>query len=116
LDKKHRGEEKMINMYDIVPRPRVDFETDPDGKITLLKPKFKSAVALKYLSPLTRHKNYKIHLDDIGTAVWKQIDSRKNAGIIAEEVDKEFGDKVNPVFERVGAFLQQLKTARFIEY
>lgn len=106
----------MINMYDIVPRPCVDFETGSEGKITLLKPKFKGAFALKHLSPFVKHKNYKIHLDDIGAAVWKQIDSRKNAGIIAEEIEKEFGEKVSPVFERVGAFLQQLKTAKFIEY
>ena len=106
----------MVNMYDIVPRPCVDFETDSDGKITLLKPKFKSAIALKYLSPLTKHKHYKIHLDIIGTTVWKRIDGKNNAGTIAEEIEKELGEKVNPVFERVGAFLQQLKTAKFIEY
>ena len=106
----------MINMYDIIPRPCVNFETDPDGKITLLKPKFKSAIAVKYLSPLTKHKNYKIHLDDIGSSIWKLIDRKNNAGIIADEIEKEFGEKVAPVFERVGTFLRQLKTANFIEY
>lgn len=116
MNKKRKGAEKMINMYDIVPRPCVDFETDTDGKIILLKPKFNSAFTLKYFSPLTKHKNYKIHLDDIGTAVWRQIDGRKNAGIIAEEIEKEIGEKIRPVFERVGAFLTQLKTAKFIEF
>ena len=65
---------------------------------------------------LDLYKNYQIHLDDIGTAVWKQIDGKKNAGIIAEEIEKEIGEKVKPAFERVGAFLQQLKTAKFIEF
>jgi len=106
----------MINMYDIIPRPCVDFETGPGGKIILLKPKFKSAFALKYIQPLFKQKNYKIHLDDLGAAVWKRIDGSKNAGIIAEELEKEFGEKVKPVFERVGTFLVQLKTAKFIEY
>ena len=116
MNKKRKGAEKMINMYDIVPRPCVDFETGTDGKIILLKPKFKNAFALKYFSPLAKQKNYQIHLDDIGTAVWKQIDGKKNAGVIAEEIEKEIGEKVKPVFERVGAFLQQLKTAKFIEF
>ena len=116
MTKHSRGEEKSINMYEVIPRPCVLFETDSEGRITLLKPKFTSKFAHKYLAPLSKHKYYRIHLDDIGTAVWKRIDGKMSAGIIAEDIEKEFGEKVKPVYERVGTFLVQLKTAKFIEY
>ncbi|RKY60121.1 MAG: hypothetical protein DRP96_06125 [Candidatus Neomarinimicrobiota bacterium] len=116
MNKRYKGEEKMINMYGIVPRPCVLSETDSDGKIVLLKPKFKSAFTLKFLAPLSRHKDYKIHLDEVGSAIWKRIDGKMNTGKIAEEISREFGDNVDPVFERVGTFIQQLKYAKLIEY
>ncbi len=106
----------MVNMYDVIPRPCVDFETDVDGKIILLKPKFRSAFALKYILPLFKRKNYKIHLDDMGTAVWKQIDGIKNAGIIVEEIEKEFGTDIQPAHERLGIFLRMLKNSKFIDF
>jgi hypothetical protein len=115
MNKYHKGAEKAINMYNIIPRPRVDFRTESDGSITLLKPKFQNPLLVKYLLPQIKRKHFKIHLDEIGTAVWKLCNGTNSAGFIAEKINQEFGDKVKPAFDRVGKFLRQLQTAKLIE-
>ncbi len=115
MSNQSKGAGKFINIYDVVPRPCVHFETDPDGKVTLLKPKFRNAFMIKYVLPRIRRKHYKIHLDDIGSATWKLCNGTNNAGLIAEKIRAEFGDTAEPVFDRVGKFLQQLQTAKMIE-
>lgn len=105
-----------INIYDIVPTPLVKSKTTEEGKIVLLKPKFKNSLFVKYLMPKMKHPYYKINLDEIGSAAWKQIDGTKNAGEIGEELEKEFGSKIHPVFERLGKFLFMLKRGHLVDF
>ncbi len=103
-------------MYDLIPRARVKSETTPEGKIILLKPKFKNTFLVKHLMPYLKHPFYRIHLDEIGTSTWQKIDGVRSAGVIAEEVSQELGTAVEPAFKRVGLFLHQLKKGELIEF
>jgi hypothetical protein len=115
MSKQNKNGDK-INIYDIVPTPLVKSETTGEGKIVLLKPKFKNPLLVKYLMPKMKYPYYKINLDEIGTAVWKQIDGIKNAGEIGEELEMKFGSEIHPVFERLGKFLFMLKRGRLVDF
>jgi hypothetical protein len=107
---------KTINMYDLIPHVRVKSETTTDGKIILLKPKFKNAFMLKYLVPRLKHPYYRIHLDQLGTSTWQKIDGVRSAGLIAEEISRELGTAVEPAFKRVSLFLHQFNKGKLIEF
>lgn len=112
--KNKKGE--VLNLYEIVPRPLVNSECQADGRIVLLKPKFKNPFLIKLLQRNRRDNFYKLKLDEIGSACWIKFDDYKSAGIICEELESQFGAQIQPVAERVGKFLLMLKKANLIEY
>lgn len=116
MSKKRKGEESGLNMYDVIPRPIVKSETIENDTVVLLKPKYKNPFLVKHLIPRMKHPFYKINLDDTGSAVWNKIDGFKNAVEIAEELEKELGEKIQPIYERLGIFLSMLKRGKFITY
>lgn len=116
MTKKQKGKETGLNMYNVIPRPIVKSETSKNGLVVLLKPKYKNQFLVKHLIPNMKHPFYKINLDNIGSAVWNKIDGLKNAVEIAEELEKELGEQIQPAYERLGIFLSQLKRGKFIEY
>jgi len=112
--KNKKGE--VLNLYEIVPRPLVNYETGPDGRLVLLKPKFRKQFFTKLFLRGRRINYYKLNMDDIGSACWLKIDGIKNAGAICDELESQFGERIQPVAERVGKFLIMLKNAKLIEY
>jgi len=116
MSKKRKGEGSGLNMYDVIPRPIVKSETIENGVVVLLKLKYKNPFLVKHLIPRMKHPFYKINLDSIGSAVWNKIDGFKNAAEIAEELEKELGEQIQPAYERLGIFLSMLKRGKFIEY
>ena len=57
-----------------------------------------------------------IHLDDMGSFIWQKIDSRKNIFAIGKDVKKFFGDKAEPLYERLMQYFQILESYGFIEF
>jgi len=113
---KRRGGESGKPMDEAIPRPCVQCETTAEARIVLLKPKFRHPWLVKHLLPRLRQPNFRIKLDEIGSAVWKKCDGQRNALQIAHELEQELGEKIQPVYERLGRFLAALKKEHFIEY
>ncbi len=57
-----------------------------------------------------------IHLDNLGSFIWKEIDGEKSVTEIGERVSEHFGDDANPLYERLIKYLEILKSYNFIEY
>jgi hypothetical protein len=112
--KNKKGE--VMNLYEIVPRPLVKSETNSNGQTILLKPKFRNSFFAKIFLRDRKPNYFKLKLDEIGAACWSKIDGHKNAGEICNELGDQFGERIQPVAERVGKFLVMLKKAHLIEY
>lgn len=108
--------ENNLDMNTIIPVQNVNFEIEVDNTVTLLKPKFTSNFSIKYIIPRMKYPYYKIHLDEVGTTVWNAIDGSLTAVEIGEKIKEELGEKIEPVFERLGLFLAKLKNEKFIEW
>ncbi len=116
FNNKKENNETHLDMNNIIPQQFAKFEKEENDNITLLKPKFNSNFSLKYIIPRMKHPYYSIHLDEIGTAVWNSIDGKRNAVEIGEKLKGELGDRIEPVFERLGLFLATLKQQKFIKW
>jgi hypothetical protein len=66
------------------------------------------------VQPRLRLPYYRIHLDDVGTFVWDHMDGETTIGAIADHVRAKFGDRVEPIYDRLRLFLQQLEQGRLI--
>lgn len=63
-----------------------------------------------------RPKFTKVHLDEMGNFIWPLIDGEKNIIALGELVEKEFGEKANPLYERLARYFQILESYRFITF
>lgn len=57
-----------------------------------------------------------IHLDEMGSFVWPLLDGEKNIIELGELVKERFGDKANPLYERLAKYFQILDSYQFIEW
>ncbi len=58
----------------------------------------------------------KIDLDAYGSRVWLEIDGVKNVGAIADKLKAEFGDEVEPLYERLVTYMRILYNNKFISF
>ncbi len=57
-----------------------------------------------------------IHLDENGSLVWESIDGELNLIQIGEKVHEHFGDKAEPLYERLAKFVSILNSYSFIDF
>jgi len=68
-------------------------------------------VRVLYKTPETM----KVDLDKIGSCVWNSIDSQRNMEQIGLILTEEFGNDVNPVYNRLAEFINLLRNNKFIK-
>lgn len=55
-----------------------------------------------------------IHLEEFGSYIWPLIDGQKDIGAIGELVEEHFGEKANPVYERLSKYFWTLNSYGFV--
>jgi hypothetical protein len=116
LFKKKIKDKTEVNLWELIPVRKFDFEKSESELVTILIPKFTNKFLVQHLMPRLKYPFIKIKLDEIGSAVWLEIDGKKKVGEIAEILEQKFGDKIQPIEDRLSKFFTQLKLHRFIDF
>jgi hypothetical protein len=82
----------------------------------VLVPKFKNKLLVGFLAPRLKSPHIKAKLDDFGSLTWMEMDGTKKVNEISQSLTNKFGDKVQPVNERLTKFLTQLYQYNFITF
>ena len=114
--KKRGDKETKINLLNLIPVQNIKCKKNEEGLIVLLKPKFKNPFLTKHILPRLKKPNYKISLDDIGSYIWALCDGNRTVKEIAKRLKDKFGEKIEPLYDRLSLFLQSLEKNNFIEY
>jgi hypothetical protein len=114
--KKHRAEHPTVNLLQLIPDQNILAEKTENGLYVLLKPKYRHPWMVKHILPRLKNPHFKIKLDDIGSFIWGLCDGRKTVKEIGWKLKEEFGDRVEPLYERLGVFFQNLEKNRFITF
>jgi hypothetical protein len=106
---------KKLNYLEVTPIRKCDFNTNEEGVVTLIVPKFKNE---KFNTWFLNHRKrfFRISLDEVGSVVWQQIDGVSKVYEICNKAQAELGEKVQPVDQRVTKFLTMLYDARYITF
>jgi len=110
---------KTYNLLDLRPVRIREYKLNKaqeNENITILVPKFGIGRIGRWLSGRSRHPNYLIHLDEIGTFVWNLCDGEKQVKEITNLLKEKFGEKVDPVCDRVAFFLRKMERAKMIAF
>lgn len=59
---------------------------------------------------------YRLKLDEIGSFVWEHCNGMDEVQEIGEKLRKKFGDRVEPVQERLALFFKQLERSKSITW
>ena len=57
-----------------------------------------------------------IHLDENGSFVWPLIDGERDIFEIGKYVEAHFGEKANPLYERLSQYFKILEKYGFVEF
>jgi len=115
------------NIIEMIPQRNPDFyyhalkedEVKPKlkaGWITISIPRFLGRLGQGFcrVAGLTQHFN--LNLDDYGTFVWLSLDGKKNVHQLGVELREKFGEKVEPLYQRLAHFLSLLERNKLIRY
>lgn len=98
------------------PQRTVQWETLNDETIVVLVPKFKSALLQRWILPILAKPYFRVKLDHIGSMFWKLSDGSRTLGEIRDEMKTTFGERIEPVDERLGRFVYQLYKGGLITF
>lgn len=103
------------NYLDYIPKHNesLKWEKDEDGRVTLFvenKGFFNKLAQLLAKKP----KISQIHLDEMGDFIWPIIDGKKSIYDISVLVKEEFGDKAEPLYNRLVQYMRNLESYDFI--
>ena len=56
-----------------------------------------------------------IHLDEMGSFIWPLIDGETDIITLGEKVKEHFGDKAEPLYERLSKYIKILESYGFVK-
>ena len=104
------------NYLEFVPIRQIErFSADENGVITL---EIENKGVFNRLAQklLKKPKISYIHLDEMGSFVWPLIDGERNITEIGVFVNEHFGEKAEPLYERLAKYFRVLQSYGFIEF
>ncbi len=106
-----------VNYLEKIPmkNPEIGWKTDEEGKVTL-EIENKGIFNRIFQVILKKPKISFIHLDEMGSFVWPEINGERNLVQIGVLVEEHFGDKAKPVYERLTQYFQILESYGFIKW
>jgi hypothetical protein len=111
----HRKILKELNYLELTPFRILNHEVEQNGLVTVLLPKFKNKFLASFV-PRNKSHYVSIHLDELGSAVWLEMDGIKKVGEIIDILTEQLGEKIHPADERITKFLTNLYQNKFIGF
>ncbi len=103
------------NLLDCFPQQVVNAEIN-DTRVVLLRPRFISGPLARWLQPRLKKPYFRVHLDDIGSFVWKLCDGQTTVGQIIAAMHVRFGENQKALEERLHRFLGELERGQMIRF
>ncbi len=108
---------KKENFVDYIPKRNALYEWELNSRnlaeVLVINRGFYNRIAqLLFKKP----KISRIELDEMGSFIWQEMDGRKTVYEIGTAVKAKFGNKAEPLYERLCEYIQILHNNRFIVY
>ena len=105
-----------INYLELTPGRLYNYVMEENGKVSVLIPRFTNTILVKFLTPMLKSPFVKTKFDEFGSQVWLEIDGKKKVLDILTSLKLKFGERIEPVEERLTKFLTQLYNYKFVSF
>ena len=110
------GNKHTDNYLKLKPKRNEKFAWSVDNEQVTLEIENKGVWNTIFQKLLKKPRISYIHLDEIGSFVWPLIDGEKTITEIGKAVENRFGDKANPLYERLVKYFKILESYHFIYF
>ncbi|MHC1719751.1 MAG: PqqD family protein [Clostridiaceae bacterium] len=94
----------------------LEYEVDNENIVTVLEKQNHKVQNFFRKMKFRIPENKRISLDEYGSYIFLQIDGRRTVKDIGENLEARFGDKTNPLYQRLLLFLNHIDVnCRYIE-
>ena len=92
---------------------KLTYKTGDDGIVTLAQENtgLMNKIAQKLFK---KPKISYIHLDELGSFIWKQIDGETSILKMGDSVKEQFGEKADPLYPRLAKYFSILESYGFV--
>lgn len=103
------------NYLDYKPKrnPVLNYTTDDEGIVTL-EIENKGAMNRIFQKLFKKPKITYIHLDEMGSFIWPYLDGEMTITELGVIVKEHFGEKAEPLYERLAKYVQILVSYKFV--
>ncbi|UCE36243.1 MAG: PqqD family protein [Thermoplasmata archaeon] len=108
------GKKETKNILDMIPI-RV-YEWEEKETVSVKVPRFRSRLGQRFCSLIKKEPTYSVNLDKYGSFVWKLCDGKRTVREIGKALLNEYGEEVDPVYERVGELFNIMEANKLISY
>jgi hypothetical protein len=115
--KRRRVDElEAVNLLEVSPVRLADW-IEKQGRVIVVRPKFVRPGPLGLIDHVLHLLSARrIRLDAFGSFAWLQLDGTRSVGQVVVLLREEFGDKVEPVEERLGHLIRVFRSQQFVAY
>ena len=99
---------QALNLLELKPVRNTRSETNEEGLVTLLVPKFQNQLIIRWLIPLLAKPYIRLKLDKYGSYIWNACDGNTTVRDIGQKMGEYFGEEVDSLYERIGLFIRRL--------
>ena len=100
---------------DFIPVINIRWDVNDKGNVYLIKEKTKNTWIKKIIEWVGKSQDFHIHLDKVGTTVWRSIDGKRTVNDIALLLKETYGDEFKQPEHRVAYFLGLMKKDKFVD-
>lgn len=105
-----------INYLDLTPERKLEFIVEESDVVSILFPRFTNKFLVNLISSRMKNPIVKVKLDELGSAVWLEIDGIKKVDQIINILENRLGERIEPAQERVLKFLSSLFNKKIISF
>jgi hypothetical protein len=102
------------NLLRMIPERIATEIESKDGNVRVEFPRFKTVFGRTFGQLFGASLTIKLTLDEKSSAVWNLIDGWANVQAISVKMQKQFGEDIEPVYERLGSLLKILEANKLI--
>lgn len=114
MARKKRTEQQSANYLDFVPEIKEGLRWEKTQKDVTLYIENKGVMNRIAQKVLHKPKVTQIHLDEMGAFIFPLLDGTRSVYEIAQLVKETFGDKAEPLYNRIVTYMQTLESYDFI--
>ena len=97
------------NLLELKPERNLEWEMSEDQRVALLVPRFRNKFLVRWLVPRLHRPTFRVTLDEYGSFLWQESDGQTTVRELGERLKARFGDTVEPVYDRIHAFIRELE-------